>query len=146
MTLKFLLVLLKAGPSVSVTDNTLMDTGLSWGSSTNHERQSAGLLHAPEIHSNVMLYVANSSPHLLTLLFHIFSITKFVKWLVIIAHYDVSSLEIIIPFGNGIIYSLSFLLSGAPFSLCFQKGVQKEGNRKFRTIMFLGKLHSTGII
>ena len=63
------LLVLNAGPSVSVTDNMLIDTGLSGGISTRHERQSATLLHTPEIHSHVILYVANSSPHLLTLLF-----------------------------------------------------------------------------
>ena len=52
-----------------VTDNMLIGTGLSSGSSIRHERQSAALLHAPKIHSKVMLEVANSSPHLLTLLF-----------------------------------------------------------------------------
>ena len=36
---------------------------------TNLERQSAALFFAPEIHSNVILYVANSRLHLFTLLF-----------------------------------------------------------------------------
>ena len=49
------LLVLKAGPSVSVTDNILIDTGLSWGNSTRWERQSVALLCVPEIHSNVML-------------------------------------------------------------------------------------------
>ena len=66
------LLVLNAGPSVSVTDNMLIDAGLSWGNSTRHERQSVALLCAPEIHSNVMLYVANSSPQLLNLLFTFF--------------------------------------------------------------------------
>ena len=49
------LLVLKAGPSVPVTDNMLIDTSLSWGNSTKCERQSAALLHAPEIYSKVML-------------------------------------------------------------------------------------------
>ena len=52
-----------------LTDNMLIGTGLSSGNSMMHKRQSAALLHAPEIHSKVMLEVANSNPHLLTLLF-----------------------------------------------------------------------------
>ena len=43
-------------------------TGVSL-TSTNHERQSAALLWAPDIQSKVMLYVVNSSDHLFTLLF-----------------------------------------------------------------------------
>ena len=49
------LLVLNAGPCVSVTDNMLIETGPSWGNSTRHERQSAALLRAPEIHSKVML-------------------------------------------------------------------------------------------
>ena len=41
-------------------------------SSTNHERHSAGLFLAPEIHSKVILYVVSSRLHLLTLLFAFF--------------------------------------------------------------------------
>ena len=36
---------------------------------TNLERQSAALFLAPEIHSNVILWVASSKLHLFTLLF-----------------------------------------------------------------------------
>ena len=46
--------------------------GFFWcflGSSTSHERQSAALFLAPEIHSNVMLYEVSSSPHLLIFVF-----------------------------------------------------------------------------
>ena len=45
----------------------------------NYERQSATLLHAPEIHSNVMSYVAKSSPHLLTLLLAFFPFMNLVS-------------------------------------------------------------------
>ena len=48
-------LVLNAGPSMSVTDNMLVDTDLSCSNPTRHERQSAALLHAPEIHSNGML-------------------------------------------------------------------------------------------
>ena len=44
------------------------------GSSTNHDRQSVALLLAPEIHSKVILYVASSRLHLLTLLLHFFNL------------------------------------------------------------------------
>ena len=49
--------------------------GLFWcflGSSTSCERQSAALFLAPEIHSNVMLYEASSSSHLLIFVFLFF--------------------------------------------------------------------------
>ena len=39
---------------------------------TSLERQSAALFLAPDIHSKVMLYVANSRLHLFTLLFAFF--------------------------------------------------------------------------
>ena len=48
----------------------LIVVGLLWGNSTRCERQSAALLQAT--HSKVMLYVASSNPHLLTLLFVFF--------------------------------------------------------------------------
>ena len=91
-----------------------------------HERQSAALLHALEIHSKVMLYIANSGPHLLTLLFAFFPFKNFVEWFVIIPDYDIHSLEIIIPFGNDIINSISFLFSCAPFSLHVQKVCERK--------------------
>ena len=50
----------------------LIIVGWFWGNSTRCDRQSAALLHAPDIHLKVILYVANSSPHLLTLLFAFF--------------------------------------------------------------------------
>ena len=37
--------------------------------STNHDGQSAALLRAPDIHSEVILYLVSSSDHLFTLLF-----------------------------------------------------------------------------
>ena len=49
----------------------LTDVGVDVGF-TNHERQSAGLYLAPEIHSKVILYVASSRLHLLTLLLAFF--------------------------------------------------------------------------
>ena len=67
-----LLLVLNAGPSMCVVDSMLTSVGLLWGNSTKHDRQSAALLHAPDIHLKVMLYVASSSTHLLTLLFAFF--------------------------------------------------------------------------
>ena len=67
--------MLNASPSECVAENILIVVH-------RHERQSAALLCAPDIHLKVMLYVASSSihlkvmlyvassnPHLLTLLF-----------------------------------------------------------------------------
>ena len=69
-----LLLVLNAGPSGCVADSMLIVVGLFWGNSTRYDRQSAALLRAPDIHSKVMLYVASSSPHLLTLFFAFFSL------------------------------------------------------------------------
>ena len=46
----------------------LIDADGIEGSSTRHNKQSAALFLAADIHSNVILYVASSSPHLCTLL------------------------------------------------------------------------------
>ena len=51
------------------------------GSSTICKRQSAALFLAPEIHSNVMLYEASSSPHLLILVFSFFPFKNCAKGL-----------------------------------------------------------------
>ena len=67
-----LLLVLNAGPSECVADSMLIVVGLFWGNFTRHERQSAALLQAPDIHSKVILYVASSHPHLFTLLFAFF--------------------------------------------------------------------------
>ena len=62
----------EVGPSAVDETTMLMGvlevTGVSL-SSTNHDRQTAALLWAPDIHSKVMLYVASSIDHLFTLLF-----------------------------------------------------------------------------
>ena len=55
-----------------VADSMLTSVGFLCGNSTKCDRQSAALLHAPNILSKVMLYVASSSPDLLTLLFAFF--------------------------------------------------------------------------
>ena len=47
----------------------------------NLERQSAALFLAPEIHSKVMLYVASSKLHLLTLLLAFFPFRNHAKGL-----------------------------------------------------------------
>ena len=51
-----------------VTVSMLTVAGFVGSCSTNHERQLAALFLAPEIHSNVMLYVVSSRLQLLTLL------------------------------------------------------------------------------
>ena len=66
------LLVLKAGLSVGVTVSVFTVVDVDGVSSTNCERQSAALFLAPEIHSKVILYVASSRLHLLTLLFAFF--------------------------------------------------------------------------
>ena len=61
-----LLMILKTGPSECVADSMLIGLGVFWGNSTGCDRQFVALLHAPDIHSKVKLYVASSSPYLLT--------------------------------------------------------------------------------
>ena len=73
--------MLKAGPSVLVAVSMLIVVGVAGSCSTNLERQSTALFLAPEIHSNVMLYVASSSPHLFTLLLAYFPFKNFVRGL-----------------------------------------------------------------
>ena len=63
--------MLKAGPSVEEAVSMLTDVDVEMGF-TNLERQSAALFLAPEIHSKVILYVASSRLHLLTLLLAFF--------------------------------------------------------------------------
>ena len=64
--------MLNAGPPECVADSMLIIVGLFWGNTTRCDRQSAALLCVPNIHLRVMLYVASSNPHLLTLLFAFF--------------------------------------------------------------------------
>ena len=61
-------MVLKAGLSLFETDTMLIDADTIESSSTRHARWSAALFLAPDIHSNVILYVATSSLHLFTLL------------------------------------------------------------------------------
>ena len=75
-----------------------------------------------------------------------FSIKKSWQWFVIIANYDFSSLKVIVPFHDCIIYTLGLLFSGAPFPLCVSEGMWKESYWEFCSIMFLRQLYSTGII
>ena len=63
--------------SVCVTVSILTVVAVEVGSSTNHDRQSAALFFAPEIHSKVTLYVVSSRIHLLTLLFVFFPFRNF---------------------------------------------------------------------
>ena len=106
--------MLKAGPSVCVAVSmlTVVDVG-----STKHERQLAALFLAPEIHSKVILYVASSRLHQLTLLFAFFSIKELHEWFMIIFHSDVDTLQVVIPLSYCIIDSISLLFGCAPFSL-----------------------------
>ena len=62
-----------------VTVNVLTVVVVDGGSSTNHERQSAALVLAPEIHSKVILYVVSSRLHVLTLLFAFFPFKNFMS-------------------------------------------------------------------
>ena len=75
------LLVLKAGLSVCVTVSMLTVVVVDSGSSTSHERQSAALFLASEIHSKAILYVASSRLHLLTLLLAFFPFKNFVSGL-----------------------------------------------------------------
>ena len=79
-----LLQLWVAGPSgVDATNMLIEAAGVAWVSLTsiNYERQSAALLQAPDIHSNVMLEVASSRDHLFTLLLEFLPVRNFCKCL-----------------------------------------------------------------
>ena len=73
--------MLKAGPSLFETDTMLIDADGMEGSSTRHDRQSAALFLASDIHSNVIFYVASLSPHLFTLLLVFFPFRNFASGL-----------------------------------------------------------------
>ena len=62
-----MILVLKAGLSVEETVSMLTDVDVEVGF-TNWDRQLAALFLAPEIPSKVILYVASSRLHLLTLL------------------------------------------------------------------------------
>ena len=83
------------GPSRVDVNTMLMEalegTGVSL-TSTNHDRQSAALLQDPDIHSEVMLYVASSSNHLYPLLFAFLPFRNFCSFFVVIAYNNVRSL------------------------------------------------------
>ena len=68
------------GPSLCVVVSILTVVGVNV-SHTNCERESAALFLAPEIHSNVILYVVSSRLHLLTLLFAFFPFRNFASGL-----------------------------------------------------------------
>ena len=74
-------MVLKAGPSLLDTNTMLIDADGVEGSSTSHDRQSVALFLAPEICSNVILYVISSSPHLFTLLLAFFPFRNFASGL-----------------------------------------------------------------
>ena len=59
----------------------LISADVVGGSAIRWGRQSAALFLAPDIYSNVMLQVANSSPHLFTLLFAFFPFKNFASGL-----------------------------------------------------------------
>ena len=121
-----LLLVLNAGPSRLVADSMLIVAGLSWGYSTRCKRKSAALLWGPDINLKVILYVASSNPHMLTLLFAFFSIKKSCPWFVVIAHYYFSCLKVIIPFHDCVIYTVGFLFFGAPFPLSVREVCERN--------------------
>ena len=112
-----LLLVSNAGPSECVADSMLIAVGLFGGNSTRHERQSAALLPAPDIHSKVMLHGASSSPHLLTFLFAFLPFKNLASVFVVISDQYFSSLEVVSPLYDCILYIIGFLLCGAPFWL-----------------------------
>ena len=72
------LLVWKAGPSVTEAVSLFMVVFMGV---TSLERQSAALFLAPDIHLKVMLWVASSRPHLLTLLFAFFPFRNLAKGL-----------------------------------------------------------------
>ena len=75
------LLVFEAGLLVCVTVSILTVAGIVINCLTNCERQFAALFLAPEIHSKVMLYVASSRLHLLTLLLAFFPFKNFARGL-----------------------------------------------------------------
>ena len=72
------LLVWKAGPSVTEAVSLFMVVLVG---ETSLKRQSAALFLAPDIHSKVMLWVASSRLHLLTLLFAFFPFRSLAKGL-----------------------------------------------------------------
>ena len=70
-----------AGAAVTEFMWMLVSAASFLGTSTNHDRQSAALFHAPDIHLKVMFYVVNSSDHQFTLLFVFLSLKNFCRGL-----------------------------------------------------------------
>ena len=129
---------------VTVSMLTVADVVI--GSSTNHERQSAALFLAPEIHLKVILYVASSRLHLLTLLLAFFLFKNFARGFMIIFYSNVSALLVVISFSYQIVNLIGLLFSCAPFSLGFCECMQQEGYGEFCSIMFLQELCSACIV
>ena len=123
------LLLLKAGPSVFETDSMLISAEVVWGNSTRHDRQSATLFLAPDIHSNVIVVGCQLRSPSTYFVICILSIQKFGEWLVIISAYDICTLEIVIPLGDSIVNSIGLLFSCAPLSLGFKKVWDKKAIR-----------------
>ena len=68
---------LSVGDAVTELVGMLTATASFLETSTNHDRQSAALLGAPNIHLKVILYVANSSDNQFTLLLAFFPLGNF---------------------------------------------------------------------
>ena len=66
-----------------------------------------------------------------------FSIKKSCQWFVVTVYYYFTSLKVVIPFCDCVIYTVGFLFCGAPFPLCVRESVWKESYWKFCSIMFL---------
>ena len=73
--------MLKAGLLLFEIDTILIDADGMEGSSTRCDRKSAALFLAPDIHSNVILYVVSLNPHLFTLLLAFFPFRNFASGL-----------------------------------------------------------------
>ena len=110
---------------------------LSYGSSTSLERQSAALFWAPR-------YPLKGNVIFCKLQIPIFSLcywcSSHLETLPVVCghcHTMISASKevIIVPLCNCIIYSISFLFSGTPFSLCVHKGIREKGYWKFPCIM-----------
>ena len=129
------LLVLKAGPSAEEAVSMLTDVDVEMGF-INLERQSAALFLAPEIHSKVILYVASSRLHLLTLMLAFFYLETM---LVAYDHFnsDVSTLQAVISLSDAIVDAIGLLFSCTPFPLGLCESVQQKCYRKFHSIVFL---------
>ena len=124
-----------ARPSGADITTKLMEalevTGVSL-TSTNHERQSVALLHAPDNQSKVMLYAASSSDHLLTLMFAFLPFRNFCRGL-----WSLGTTVMVVPLCYDRVNIIGYLFCSGPFPFGVCEHVGEKCNWQFLAIMFL---------